>query len=417
MNQQIMLPISHYHTSVSPYRILNSTLCRYVKYLYPYECEIENLSDPQELQVAIDSHKRDRRQSDTVEFLHQPLSGGRNTLESLTPVTNTITATQGLQIINSPSVALPHGAIPPYSGSFIVTGPGGTQMVTPQISGPPQLVQMTTPQGIPIMVPTLTPGGKHELGQSVAEDHDDASSQASSDASDRESAPPAKRIALDGGRSIATTARIPPAGFVMTPTRPMVPTSHFTTQVPPQVLQVGPNSHIPIIMPTTTATSFISRMSPMETQVSNGVIVKDSLRHSPLENGICSTHLATSGSSKRTQVIPASHLLHMAPPTHMPVVVPATTSVALGHNGDKQRHTSESEHGESVAVSVTDSPEHRKTPEKKHKPSHGGSSTPVSGTSSLKMPFANIAIQSGTYILHYTHFSMCCNDLPIAVIQ
>lgn len=38
--------------------------CRYMKYLYPYECEKRGLSSPGELQAAIDSNRREsRRQS------------------------------------------------------------------------------------------------------------------------------------------------------------------------------------------------------------------------------------------------------------------------------------------------------------------------------------------------------------------
>ena len=367
--------------------------CRYVKYLYPYECEIENLSDPQELQVAIDSHKRDRRQSDTVEFLHQPLTVCRNTLESFTPVTNTITATQGLQILNSPTVALPPGSMSPYSGGFIVTGPGGAHMVTPQISGPPQLVQMTTPHGIPIMVPTLAASAKHDCTLNSADDRDDTSSQASSETSDRELLPPpAKRVALESiAHSIASTGRITPAGFVMAPTRQMVPTSHFGSPVP-HILQMGPNSHIPVVMPTTTATNFISRMSPTETQVNNGFIIKEDVcRRSPLENGIGSPH---GGTAKRTQVISASHLIQMTTPPHMPLIIPGNATVG----GRDRNHVSESSNSISEqhlqqgadAVSRAETPERR--PERKH---NGGGSQP-SSTTAVKIPFANIAIQSGT---------------------
>ena len=385
---------------------------RYVKYLYPYECEIENLSDPQELQVAIDSHKRDRRQSDTVEFMHQPLTGGRNSLENLTPVTNTITATQGLQILSSPPVALPPGAIPhSYSGSFIMTGPGGAQMVTPQISGPPQLVQMTTPHGIPIMVPALAPGGKQEVvPNSVADDQDDASSQASSEASERELAPPPpKRVALEGGRSVAVATRIPPAGFVMTPTRHMVPTSHFAAPGH-HIVQMGPNSHIPVVMPTTTATGFVSQMSPVEAQVSNNIVVKDdSTRRSPLENGLNSPYFVTgtssSSSTKRTQVISASHLLHMSPSPHVPLVIPTNTAVPVGgcHGNAKHRLTESSPNSDRIDHAFP----HVSTAtimEKSHsRHNGGGSALPGNPPTTLKMPFANIAIQSGTYIIHNVH--------------
>lgn len=380
---------------------------------------MENLSDPQELQDAINSHKRDRRQSDTVEFMHTPLATGcRGTLEQFTPVTNTITATQGLQILNSPTMALPHGAIPPYSGSFIVTGPGGTQMVTPQISGgPPQLVQMTTtPHGIPIMVPALAgSGAKHDLGQgviapSVDQDCDDVSSQASSDMSDRESsAPPPKRIALDRDRgSVVMTTRIPSisaataTGFMMTPTRHMVPTSHFTSPLPHVLHMASPNTHIPVVMPTTTATGFITQTtSPIETQVSNGgIIIKgdDSLplRRYPLENGLSSPHFISGGSSKRTQVISASHLLRMTQQqSHpLPTTIPINTCIA-GHHGNKH-HTSESP---SSPDKTHPSSSTATTVDKSHSKYNGGVNIPPSsghsGISSLKMPFANIAIQSG----------------------
>lgn len=38
-----------------------SPLCRYMKYLYPYECDKRGLSNPNELQAAIDSNRREGR--------------------------------------------------------------------------------------------------------------------------------------------------------------------------------------------------------------------------------------------------------------------------------------------------------------------------------------------------------------------
>lgn len=371
--------ISPLFTFCSP--VLSS---RYVKYLYPYECEVENLSDPQELQLAIDSHKRDRRQSETVEFMHQPITACRSNLENLTPVTNTITATQGLQILNSPTVALPHGSIPPYSGGFLVTGPGGAQMVTPQISSPPQLVQMTTtPHGIPIMVPAIA-APKPDSGRNSAEDRDDVSSQASSDTSDRE--PPAKRIALDSGRTVTTAAgkiaTMAPSGYVMTPARHVVPTSHFSAHGP-HIVQVGQNPHIPVVMPTTLATSYHnSKTSPVETQGAQGALGKaDILRRSPLENGITSSHALLTGGAKRAQVVPASHFLQMAPPTHMPLIMPNSLP---GHESTENHHLSN-------LSEQTDSIEHQ-SEAKEHRGDKKRSSddNPV-----MKMPFANISIQSG----------------------
>ena len=99
-----------------------------MKYLYPYECEVAKLSSPQELQLAIESNKRDRRHSDTVDFLNPQLSRG-DLEQAISPAPRpTPGNAQGLQLITSPTVAIPHGALPPYSGGFIVTGSGAHQV-------------------------------------------------------------------------------------------------------------------------------------------------------------------------------------------------------------------------------------------------------------------------------------------------
>ena len=292
-------------------------------------------------------------------------------------------------------------------------------MVTPQISGPPQLVQMTaTPHGIPIMVPYQQASREQDFahgkpadmatvqqasgGTGGGEDRDDTSSQASSEASDRESsAPPTKRFAVDiggrpGTRIHSGATSVAPAGFMMTPARHMVPTSHFGPQ---HVIQMGPNSHIPIVMPTSTATGFVSHTSsPMETVVSNGVVVKDDSRRSPLENGACSPHLISGGcSSKPTQVISASHLLHMTSPHHsVPLVLPTN---AIHLSGGHHHHGNSSKHRSSPSSSVDRThPSSSMATDKSHHASkyNGG----VLGSTSLKMPFANIAIQSGTLQLY-----------------
>lgn len=41
---------------------------RYMKYLYPYECEKKNLSNPSELQAAIDGNKREGRRTSYGQF-------------------------------------------------------------------------------------------------------------------------------------------------------------------------------------------------------------------------------------------------------------------------------------------------------------------------------------------------------------
>lgn len=42
---------------------LDSFTSRYMKYLYPYECEKKNLSTPAELQAAIDGNRREGRRT------------------------------------------------------------------------------------------------------------------------------------------------------------------------------------------------------------------------------------------------------------------------------------------------------------------------------------------------------------------
>ena len=332
--------------------------------------------------MAIDSNKRDRRHSETVDFIPQPITPCRSELESLSPVTQAVTASQGLQILNSPSVALPHGSIPPYSGGFIVTqGPGGTHMVTPQISGPPQLVQMAThPQGIPIMVPAAIATPKHETSRSaVSDEKEEVRSRASSEASDRE--PPAKRIALDSGRTIITSTgqlcTISPSGYVMTPSGHMVATSHFNPHSS-HIVQMGAHPHMPLVMPATTTMSYPSKTSPVETYAGGGIILKeDAHRRSPLENGLPPSHsLSGAGNPKRAQILPASHLLQMAPPSHMPLVVP---TMSAGH-AEKVNNSLESSSRET----------HGRQSEQKQR----------SGDPSVtsKMPFTNISIQSGELI-------------------
>ncbi|XP_076305068.1 AT-rich interactive domain-containing protein 3C-like [Tachypleus tridentatus] len=50
---------------------------QYMKYLYPYECEKEGLSTPEELQAAIDGNRREGRRSSYTQFA-ELVSGARN---------------------------------------------------------------------------------------------------------------------------------------------------------------------------------------------------------------------------------------------------------------------------------------------------------------------------------------------------
>lgn len=213
----------------------------------------------------------------------------------------------------------------------------------------------------------------------------------------------------------------------MTPTRHIVPTSHLTS---PHVV-MGHNSHIPIVMPTTTTTAgFLSPQtsSPIETVgVANGIVVKDDgSRRSPLENGGCSPRLIAGGHGKPTQVIPASHLLQMNPHSHpVPLVVPTNTVPITHHHGNtgnKYRPSTEftiattssssSPSSSSHSTHITsDHSHHSSLPtatEKPHAGKHnGGVTTPQNNhtttPSSIKMPFANISIQSGKNLRFFTN--------------
>ena len=43
-----------------------------MKYLYPYECEKRGLSNPNELQAAIDSNRREGRRQGSSLFIYSP---------------------------------------------------------------------------------------------------------------------------------------------------------------------------------------------------------------------------------------------------------------------------------------------------------------------------------------------------------
>lgn len=75
--------------------------CRYMKYLYPYECEKRGLSSPSELQAAIDSNRREgRRQSyGSAIFNYSPVS---------TPT-----------VLSSQKMQMPHLPMPTHSSGHI----------------------------------------------------------------------------------------------------------------------------------------------------------------------------------------------------------------------------------------------------------------------------------------------------------
>ena len=148
------------------FNLLSLSLLRYVKYLYPYECEVECLSDPKELQLAIESNKRDRRHSDNMDYVQHQGNTARENERRETLVSQpayAVTGTpSGLHLISSPgTVTLPHSNMPPYSGGFIITPSGHHIVHTPRMStaAAPQLLQMATPHPqLPIVVPSTLPG-------------------------------------------------------------------------------------------------------------------------------------------------------------------------------------------------------------------------------------------------------------------
>lgn len=114
--------------------------------------------------MAIESNKRDRRHSDTMEFIQTCREERREQI--LTQPTYTVTGTpSGLQLISSPTVALPQANMPPYSSGFIITPSGAHVVHTPRLTpGAPQLLQMAaTHPHLPIVVPTSLPAGTSPL--------------------------------------------------------------------------------------------------------------------------------------------------------------------------------------------------------------------------------------------------------------
>ncbi len=228
--------------------------------------------------MAIDSNKRDRRHdSESMDFISAPQL--QRDME-MSPVVTT-TPQGGLQIIGSPTMAFPHGSLPPYSGGFLVTGgPGGTHVVAS-----PQLVQMAPHvQGIPIVMPSnpalptshpATPTSHSSLPHtSTCEDKDDIRSHGSGESV--ELLPPAaKRHAPDSGggaRSIIVSSsgggapsysihQTSAGNFIMahggvaaSSGGPHLIQAHGGVTAPaggPHLIQVTPHGQIPIVLPTT----------------------------------------------------------------------------------------------------------------------------------------------------------------------
>lgn len=353
--------------------------CRYVKYLYPYECETVKLSDPQELQMAIDSNKRDRRHSDTIPMLSGESQGG--------------ITTQAMQLINSPTVQ--HAASgSPYPGSFIVATPTG------------QLVQLPQVPGVPIVMPSSHHHPRSDSSRTVSEDGDEDNT------SPRE--PPAKKMALEANQvkvAYSTDNRLP--GYVHTTAGNFIMThggtpivAHPSIGAPPHIIQMAAHhgGHIPIVIPTPTAAS--STPSPLETTVAATSRTIRASFHGAEGETVTSRAAAVAAAAalqdqqRRTisvvngpvpvatippQVTTASHMTGSLSPQQQQgglLTMPGSGIHSLIMTPSSPGTKRKLEPSEPLAESVK-------------KPATSGETSPVPVSASLKMPFTNISIQSG----------------------
>ena len=371
-----------------------------MKYLYPYECEIEKLSDPQELQMAIDSNKRDRRHSETVDFMAPQIATCRAELEQAitpgisvnvaTPVTHAVTSTQGLQLISSPTVALPQGSISPYPGGFIMaSGPGGTHVMAPHLQH--QLVHMAGPHSaIPIVLPASADSKSHEEEELSY---------------DSESEPPMKKIGLDLGQLKASISnRI---GSMPTPHSGSFivagPGGHHVVQTAnlqqffqmPGHSQMQPIVVAPSVSPTNRKSedetfrkteSLTRKLMQLTSQtqnvtVENGVPVATFASHS-LPSGMVFAPQRVS-----TSHLDASHLVQVPAHPHVPIMIPAG-----------QRHGSGTVTSLREDIKSNDSIQ-----EEDSEMGRTGHERP--SVTTTRIPFANISIQSGECSQYINQFS------------
>ena len=337
--------------------------------------------------MAIDSNKRDRRHSENMDFVAPQLRGE---LECHSPVVTT--TPQGVQLISSPTVAFPQGSLPPYSGGFLVTpGPGGTHVMAS-----PQLVQMSSHMpGIPIVMPT--PGALPTLQQTAAIPSSASSSSSSltSSVEEREDSqmhssrelvdgpPPLKKAALEtklplplphsnGGSS---NGRAIHGGLIMTPSGNIVPGGAGG----PHLIQMNSHGQIPIVVPapptSTPHQPHKSLHTPRSFQITNRTEVKN-------ENG----SVSVAGLHSH----PGSGNVIFAPPVSLaapPQAQPMQNLVQM------TRHPNISSLVIPQQQLSTPSP----TPlrEDSKKTSSSESDSQLSQSAIIKMPVANISIESG----------------------
>ena len=151
--------------------------CRYLKYLYPYECAMEKLSQPQEIRDAIEGNKRDRRISSEVDLSEfttsPPTTNNRMEGPILIQAAENPAAATGLQhhalrqaptavqVVQPALTGLPPGTLhtgSAYSTGLIIASPTGNIIHTPHMtlgpSGAP-IPLVVTPG--PIMRPSFEP--------------------------------------------------------------------------------------------------------------------------------------------------------------------------------------------------------------------------------------------------------------------
>jgi hypothetical protein len=151
---------------------------QYLKYLYPYECAMEKLSQPQEIKDAIEGNKRDRRISSDIdlnEFTTSPPTTnnrmeGAVLIRSVENPAVTPTFSSGaVQLVPSQLTALS----PSVSAYSIISGPQGAYIPTPHMTVGPHgtpipLVVTPTPIVRP-MIPSTSSGSPPNSGKMVEE--------------------------------------------------------------------------------------------------------------------------------------------------------------------------------------------------------------------------------------------------------
>jgi len=352
-----------------------------VKYLYPYECETVQLSEPQELQMAIDSNKRDRRHSENLDFVAPQLRGE---LECHSPVVTT--TPQGVQLISSPTVAFPQGSLPPYSGGFLVTpGPGGTHVMAS-----PQLVQMSSHMpGIPIVMPT--PGALPTLQQTAAIPSSSSSSSSSLASEEREDCqvhssrelmegpPPLKKAALETKmplpHSNSNNGRAIHGGLIMTPSGNIVPGGAGG----PHLIQMNSHGQIPIVVPAPPTSTPHQPHKALHTPRSFHITSRTEVKN---ENG--------SVSVAGLQSHPGSGNMIFAPPVSLaapPQAQPMQNLVQM------TRHPNIS--GLVIPQQQLGTPSPTPLKEDSKRTSSSDTDSQPSQAALIKMPVANISIESG----------------------